>query len=106
MTETNTDMEIEEEIPSLSDNQKKYEKIENHLTIPKDLYVKYNELTFDISQLDNLLKAFHSEEIKVKYYGLVGIRKLLSMIEREEIIKKVIEMKLISKLNNILDNYP
>ena len=106
MTDTNNDIEMKEENPFLSDTQKKYDKIENHLTIPKELYVKYNELNFDILQFDNLIKAFHSDEMNLKYYGLVGIRKLLSVIEDKEIITKVIEIQLIPKLINILDNYP
>ena len=106
MIETNNDIKMAEEMPSLSNNQKKYKKIENYLTIPKDLYVKYNDLTFESSKLDNLIKALYSKEINEKYYGLVGIRKLLSLIEIKEIISKINEMQLIPKFIDILDNDP
>ena len=60
--------------------KKNFEKLEDNLTIPKELYDKFNNLTFEMSNLDNYIKFFYSDELSVKYYGLIGIRKLFCLL--------------------------
>ena len=107
MTKINNNMENKTKIPySFSPNNKKLEKLENNITIPRKLYEKINGLKFDNSKLNGSILAFHSKEIKIKYYGLVGIRKLLSIINNELVLQKIDDMELFPKLINILDKFP
>lgn len=89
--------------------KKNFEKLEDNLTIPKELYDKFNNLTFEMSNLDNYIKFFYSDELSVKYYGLIGIRKLFCLVENNNnnnFIQKLIDIQLVPKLINILMNCP
>ena len=74
------------------------------LTIPLDLYKTCDKMTVDISQFKEIINAFKSEDIKQKYSGLVGIRKLLSL--QVTPIQELIDMGIIPDLIQLLDNAP
>ena len=52
-------------------------KIENYLTISKELYEKCKESEVNIEQLYQIISHFKSDDLEKKYMGLIGIRKLL-----------------------------
>ena len=74
------------------------------LTIPLELYQTCDKMTVDISQFKEIINAFKSEDIKQKYSGLVGIRKLLSL--QVTPIQELIDMGIIPDLIQLLDNAP
>ena len=74
------------------------------LTIPLELYKTCDKMTVDISQFKEIINAFKSEDIKQKYSGLVGIRKLLSL--QVTPIQELIDMGIIPDLIQLLDNAP
>ena len=55
------------------------QSLKNKLTIPLEWYEQCNNMTVELSKFQEIINAFRSQDIKQKYGGLVGIRKLLSL---------------------------
>ena len=96
--------------PILNDNFKKnnniddLEKIEEHLSISKDLYNSFQNLCIDDINLNDIIKDFHSENIETKYRALVCLRKIIIKSD-ESINKKIIDLQILPEIIGYLDNY-
>ena len=76
------------------------DSLKDKLSIPLDWYEKCEQNNIDISHFSQILSSFKSNnDIKQKFYGLVGIRKLILLPEspvqellNEGIIRELIEL--------------
>jgi len=77
------------------------QNLKSKLTIPLELFENCNQMTVELSKFTEIIEAFRTEDITKKYYGLVGIRKLLSLPNSpiQELIDRVITSELISLLD-------
>ena len=80
------------------------ESLKNKLTIPLDWFEKCNNMNVQLSQFHEIIVAFRTQDIKQKYLGLVGIRKLLSL--QNSPIQELIDVGVIIELIALLDNSP
>ncbi len=80
------------------------QSLKNKLTIPLEWYEQCNNMTVELSKFQEIINAFHSQDIKQKYGGLVGIRKLLSLPSSP--IQELIDIGIIPELIALLDNSP
>ena len=80
------------------------QSLKNKLTIPLDWFEKCNNMNIEISKFSEIILAFRAQDIKQKYLGLVGIRKLLSL--QNSPIQELIDIGVIPELISLLDNSP
>lgn len=80
------------------------QSLKNKLTIPLEWYEQCNNMTVELSKFQEIINAFRSQDIKQKYGGLVGIRKLLSLPTSP--IQELIDIGVIPELIALLDNSP
>ena len=85
-------------------NTEATQSLKNKLTIPLDWFEKCNNMSIEISKFSEIVLAFRSQDIKQKYLGLVGIRKLLSL--QNSPIQELIDIGVIPELISLLDNSP
>ena len=80
------------------------QSLKNKLTIPLELFEYCNNMQINLSQFQEIVQAFRTEEISKKYTGLVGIRKLL-ILEKSP-IQELIDIGITQELISLLDNSP
>jgi len=80
------------------------ESLKNKLTIPLDWFEKCSDMNVHLSQFHEIIVAFRTQDIKQKYLGLVGIRKLLSL--QNSPIQELIDVGVVIELIALLDNSP
>jgi hypothetical protein len=80
------------------------QSLKNKLTIPLELYEKCNSMNVVLSQFSDIITSFRTPDINKKYFGLVGIRKLLSL--NPSPIQELIDAEIIPELIGLLDNSP
>ena len=81
------------------------EKIKDRLTIPPEFYYNCINLNVDIYQLKDIVFSFNSNDLKQKFAGLVGIRKLLCIAD-DPPIEIILEMNVLPSLIELLGNSP
>ena len=86
------------------DNNLSSKKIEDKLTISRELYEQCNSMEISIHQLKDILMFFNSNNIEQKYKGLVGIRKLLCLKSFPN--QLLLEMNILPSLIQLLENSP
>ena len=74
------------------------------LTIPLELYQTCDKMNVELSQFKEIILAFRSQDVKQKYTGLVGIRKMLSLPKSP--IQELIDFGIVPELLSLLDNSP
>ena len=85
-------------------NSEQSQSLKNKLTIPLELYQTCDKMNVDLSQFNEIIQAFRSQDMNQKYTGLVGIRKMLSL--QNTPIQELIDMGIIPELIQLLDNSP
>ena len=60
-------------------NVEQTQNLKNKLTIPTELFENCNNMTVELSKFQEITETFRQQDVTKKYYGLVGIRKLLSL---------------------------
>lgn len=80
------------------------QSLKNKLTISLELYEKCKNMNVGLSQFSEIITAFRTQDINKKYFGLVGIRKLLSL--NPSPIQELIDVQIIPELIALLDNSP
>ncbi len=85
-------------------NIEETQSLKNKLTISLELFEKCNKMNIGLSQFSEIINAFRTQDINQKYYGLVGIRKLLSLSPSP--IQELIDAEIIPELIGLLDNSP
>ena len=85
-------------------NIEKTQNLKNNLTIPLELFEECEKMDVQLSNFPEIISAFRSQDVNKKYYGLVGIRKLLSI--SSSIIQELIDVGIIPELISLLDNSP
>ena len=87
-------------------NVDKAESLINKLTISKELYEQCNQMEIQPEDLLKSIELFRTEEINMKYKGLVALRKMLSFPTNPP-IQEIIDYNLVSDFINLLNNsYP
>ena len=76
-------------------------KIENYLTISKELYEKCKESEVNINQLNQIISYFKSDNLEKKYMGLIGIRKLL--VKNNPPVEIILNYNLLPGIVSLLD---
>jgi hypothetical protein len=85
-------------------NLEKTQNLKNILTIPREIFDKCEKMDIQLSNFQEIISAFRTQEINQKYFGLVGIRKLLSTSPSP--IQELIDIGIIPELISLLDNSP
>ena len=85
-------------------NLEKTQNLKNILTIPREIFDKCEKMDIQLSNFQEIISVFRTQEINQKYYGLVGIRKLLSTSPSP--IQELIDIGIIPELISLLDNSP
>lgn len=86
-------------------NVEQTQNLKNKLTIPVELFENCNNMTVQRSKFTEIIDTFRQQDIAKKYYGLVGIRKLLSL--NPPPIQELIDIGITSELIELLnDNTP
>ena len=75
----------------------------NVIKINKDIYTQLTNEEINIKDFSKVINLFQSSNIDEKFKGLIGIRKLLSL-ESNPPIQKIIELKIVPELINLLDS--
>ena len=85
-------------------NLKVSKSLVSNLTIPKDWYDSCQDMDVRPEMLSNIVQEFNNNtDVKIKYKGLVGIRKLLSLPTNPP-IQEVIDLGLVSQFIDLLGN--
>ena len=79
-------------------------KIIDNLTISHDYYEKCQNMTVNINQLKEMLIAFNSTDVNQKYLGLVGLRKILCLLDPP--IQIILDMDILPLIIQLLNNSP
>ena len=82
-------------------NLEQNESLKSKLTISLDLYEACNNMQIQLSNFNEIINAFKSDDIKEKYKGLVGIRKLTLL--NNPPLQELYDMNIIPDLISILD---
>ena len=77
------------------------QNLKNKLTIPIELFENCNNMTVELSKFSEIVLSFRKQDVSQKYYGLVGIRKLLSL--NKPPIQELIDLGITSELIALLD---
>lgn len=86
-------------------NVEQTQNLKNKLTIPTELFENCNNMTVELSKFQEITETFRQQDVTKKYYGLVGIRKLLSL--NKPPIQELIDLGITSELITLLnDNTP
>ena len=80
------------------------QNLKNKLTISTELFEQCQNMEIKISKFSEILSSFNSQEINKKYFGLVGIRKLLLLPSPP--IQELLNVGIIKELIPLLDNSP
>ena len=80
------------------------QRLKNKLTIPLELFEKCEIMEVEISKFPEIISSFRTQEIKQKYLGLVGIKKLLLLPSCP--IQELIDAGIIPEIIQLLDNSP
>ena len=80
------------------------QNLKNKLTIPLELFEKCENMNVELSKFSQILSSFRSQEINQKYFGLVGIRKLLLLSPSP--IQELIDIGIVPEIISFLDNSP
>ena len=81
------------------------QSLKSKLTIPLDLYENCNNMKIELNKFPDIITAFRTNDLNQKYYGLVGIRKLLTL--QNAPIQELIDIGITAELLSLLDNsYP
>ena len=79
--------------------------LKSKMTIPLDYFEQCNKMEIQLSQFNEIINNFKSNNKLIKYKGLVGIRKLISL--KDSPIRELINMNIITDLMLLLDtNFP
>ena len=82
-------------------NLEQNESLTSKLIIPLELYEACNNMEIQLSNFNEIINAFKSDDIKEKYKGLVGIRKLTLL--NNPPLQELYDMNIIPDLISILD---
>ena len=85
-------------------NTEETQNLKSKLIIPVETYEQCNNMEVNLSQINNILNNFHSDDMIKKYICLVGIKKLLSLDNSP--IEELININIIPELILILNNSP
>ena len=80
------------------------QSLKNKLTIPLELFEKCEIMEVELSKFLEIISSFRTQEINRKYYGLVGIKKLLLLPSCP--IQELIDAGIIPEIIQLLDNSP
>ena len=85
-------------------NAEQSQSLKSKLTIPLELYQTCDQMSVELTQFKDIIQAFRTHDIKQKYTGLVGIRKLLSLSKSP--IQELIDFGIVPDLIKLLDDSP
>ena len=78
-------------------------KLEDNLSILKELYKSFQNLNIDDINLNDVINDFHSENKETKFRALVCLRKIITKFD-ESTNKKIIDLQILQEIIGYLDN--
>ena len=79
------------------------EKLEDNLSISKELYNSIQNLNIDEKNLNDIIKDLHSENKETKYKALVCLRKMITKNDETK-NKTIIDLQILPDIIGFLDN--
>ena len=80
------------------------ESLATKISIDKEWYEYCNKLEINLSKFTEVISAFRSQDLKQKFLGLTGLRKLLVL--KNAPIQEIIDEGVVPEIISLLDNSP